>query len=81
MLQFSLDNLSTVGDTILNYTMYRYTPNEDGDVVPGSYVMQCNTVGSVGNSYIGRSPNDYIEKLASAEITTLLYPREKKKNR
>ena len=44
--------------------------------------MQCNTVGSVGNSYIGRIvPNDYIEKLASAEITTLLYPGEERRIR
>lgn len=70
-------SFSTVGDTILNYTAVQVYANEDGDVVPGSYIMQCNTVGSVGNSYIGRIvPNDYIEKLASAEITTLLYPGE-----
>lgn len=72
---------STVGDTILNYTAVQVYTNEDGDVVPGSYIMQCNTVGSVGNSYIGRIvPNDYIEKLASAEITTLLYPGEEEES-
>lgn len=72
---------STVGDTILNYTAVQVYANEDGDVVPGSYIMQCNTVGSVGNSYIGRIvPNDYIEKLASAEITTLLYPGEEEES-
>lgn len=74
-------SFSTVGDTILNYTAVQVYVNEDGDVVPGSYVMQCNTVGSVGNSYIGRIvPNDYIEKLASAEITTLLYPGEEEES-
>lgn len=74
-------SFSTVGDTILNYTTVQVYANEDGDVVPGSYVMQCNTVGSVGNSYIGRIvPNDYIEKLASAEITTLLYPGEEEES-
>lgn len=74
-------SFSTVGDTILNYTAVQVYTNEDGDVVPGSYVMQCNTVGSVGNSYIGRIvPNDYIEKLASAEITTLLYPGEEEES-
>ena len=74
-------SFSTVGDTILNYTTVQVYTNEDGDVVPGSYVMQCNTVGSVGNSYIGRIvPNDYIEKLASAEITTLLYPGEEEES-
>ena len=74
-------SFSTVGDTILNYTAVQVYANEDGDVVPGSYVMQCNTVGSVGNSYIGRIvPNDYIEKLASAEITTLLYPGEEEES-
>ena len=68
-------------DTILNYTALQVYANEDGDVVPGSYIMQCNTVGSVGNSYIGRIvPNDYIEKLASAEITTLLYPGEEEES-
>ena len=68
---------STVGDTILNYVCVQVYVDENGDVVPGSYVLQCNTIGSVGNSYIGRIvPNDYIEKLASAEITTLLYPGE-----
>lgn len=74
-------SFSTVGDTILNYTAVQVYANEDGDVVPGSYVMQCNTVGSVGNSYIGRIvPNDYIEKLVSAEITTLLYPGEEEES-
>lgn len=74
-------SFSTVGDTILNYTAVQVYANEDGDVVPGSYIMQCNTVGSVGNSYIGRIvPNDYIEKLASAEITTLLYPGEEEES-
>lgn len=74
-------SFSTVGNTILNYTAVQVYTNEDGDVVPGSYVMQCNTVGSVGNSYIGRIvPNDYIEKLASAEITTLLYPGEEEES-
>lgn len=74
-------SFSTIGDTILNYTAVQVYTNEDGDVVPGSYVMQCNTVGSVGNSYIGRIvPNDYIEKLASAEITTLLYPGEEEES-
>lgn len=74
-------SFSTVGDTILNYTAVQVYANEDGDVVPGSYIMQCNTVGSVGNSYIGRIvPDDYIEKLASAEITTLLYPGEEEES-
>lgn len=74
-------SFSTIGDTILNYTAVQVYVNEDGDVVPGSYIMQCNTVGSVGNSYIGRIvPNDYIEKLASAEITTLLYPGEEEES-
>lgn len=74
-------SFSTVGDTILNYTAVQVYTNEDGDVVPGSYIMQCNTVGSVGNSYIGRIvPNDYIEKLANAEITTLLYPGEEEES-
>lgn len=74
-------SFSTVGDTILNYTAVQVYVNEDGNVVPGSYIMQCNTVGSVGNSYIGRIvPNDYIEKLASAEITTLLYPGEEEES-
>lgn len=74
-------SFSTVGDTILNYTAVQVYVNEDGDVVPGSYIMQCNTVGSVGNSYIGRIvPNDYIEKLASAEIITLLYPGEEEES-
>lgn len=74
-------SFSTIGDTILNYTAVQVYANEDGDVVPGSYIMQCNTVGSVGNSYIGRIvPNDYIEKLASAEITTLLYPGEEEES-
>lgn len=68
---------STVGDTILNYTVQRAYTDEDGDVVAGSYVLTCNTYGAIGNSYMGRIvPNDYIEKLASAEITTLLYPGE-----
>lgn len=68
---------STIGDTILNYSIKEPYTDENGDVVAGNYVLTCNTVGAVGNSYTGRIvPNDYIERLASAEITTLLYPGE-----
>lgn len=72
---------STIGDTILNYSVLEPYTNEDGHVVAGSYVLTCNTYGAIGNSYMGRIvPNDYIEKLASAEITTLLYPGEEEEN-
>lgn len=74
-------SFSTVGDTILNYTVQGVYTDERGQVVAGSYVLTCNTYGAVGNSYIGRIvPNDYIEKLASAEITTLLYPGEEEES-
>lgn len=72
---------STVGDTILNYTVQDVYKGEDGVVVAGSYIMVCNTYGAIGNTYIGRIvPNDYIEKLASAEISTLLYPGEEEES-
>lgn len=46
-------------------------------VADGEYNVQCETLGDVGNSYLGNTvPIDYIEGLQTFEITEILIPGE-----
>jgi uncharacterized phage protein gp47/JayE len=66
---------STIRDTNpLNYIVTD-TYNEDGAVVPGSYQMTCETLGTAGNDYVGPLLQvTYLSDVASAEMTELLIP-------
>jgi uncharacterized phage protein gp47/JayE len=66
---------STVGtDTPLVYVVVE--PYKEGDVtIGGSYRMQCETAGTVGDSYSGELlPITFIPDLADAELTDILKP-------
>ena len=66
---------STVSD-VASLT-YVVTDNyyENNDVVEGSYKLTCETVGSIGNIYVGNLiPVDYVADLGSAIMTDLLVP-------
>lgn len=54
----------------LNYTLTQ-------KIEDGSYIVECETAGAVGNQYFGSLiPIDYIDGLESIEITELLIPGE-----
>lgn len=66
---------STISETeTLNYVVT--APYEiDGVVVPGSYQLTCETIGTVGNAYVGNlMPINYINGLSSAVMTDLIIP-------
>ena len=68
---------STIGmDTILNYSIVSaYTDSESDEVVAGDYNLQCETAGTVGNSYVGQlQPIEFVARLANATISTLITP-------
>lgn len=48
---------------------------EDEAPVAGTYILECEELGSIGNDYIGELiPIDYIQGLGSVEMTTLVVP-------
>lgn len=68
---------STIGmDTILNYTITSaYVDPETDEVVAGDYNLQCETAGTIGNSYVGQlQPIEFVARLANATISTLITP-------
>lgn len=68
---------NTIGmDTILNYTITSvYVDPETDEVVAGDYNLQCETAGTIGNSYVGQlQPIEFVARLANATISTLITP-------
>ncbi|HAT4315606.1 TPA: baseplate J/gp47 family protein [Clostridium perfringens] len=67
---------STVNDeTPITYKVIDVFKNENNIVVPGEYVVQCETIGTIGNGYIGDLlPITHINNLKSCKMTTLLVP-------
>lgn len=66
---------STISETeTLNYVVT--APYEvDGVIVPGSYQLTCETIGTIGNAYVGNlMPINYINGLSSAVMTDLIIP-------
>lgn len=46
-------------------------------ISPGQYQVQCESLGTVGNQYLGQMiPIDYIQGLETAELTEILIPGE-----
>lgn len=67
---------STVNEeTPITYKVIDVFKNEKNIVVPGEYVVQCETIGTIGNGYIGDLlPITHINNLKSCKMTTLLVP-------
>lgn len=60
-------------DKTLNYKVIDTFKNEKGVIVAGSYILQCETIGTVGNEYIGDLlPISHIGNLKSCKITSLI---------
>lgn len=56
----------------MNYTVIAPIDGE-----PGSYTVQCEEVGTIGNQYLGDMiPMNYIDGLETAELTEVLIPGE-----
>ncbi len=67
---------STINDdTSLTYKVIDVFKNESNRVVLGEYIVQCETIGTIGNGYIGDMlPITHINNLKSCKMTTLLVP-------
>lgn len=68
---------STVDETnLINFTVTEvYT--ENGETVPGSYILTCNQPGVIGNQYFGEIVPVYnLQGLATATLTDVLIPGE-----
>ncbi len=68
---------STVDETnLVNFTVTEvYT--EDGLTVPGSYILTCNQIGTIGNQYYGEIIPVYnLTNLATATLSDVLIPGE-----
>ena len=68
--------LSTVNED-LSYIVTEAYRDEHGLVIEGEYVLECETVGTVGNGYTGQIlPITYLSNIESARMTTLLEPAD-----
>ena len=68
---------STVSETnLVNFRVIGvYTQN--GETVPGSYILQCTETGTIGNQYFGEIvPLINLDGLATATLTDILIPGE-----
>lgn len=68
---------STVSETnLVNFRVISvYTQN--GETVPGSYILQCTETGTIGNQYFGEIvPLINLDGLATATLTDILVPGE-----
>lgn len=61
-------------DNVINYTVVEQYEN-DGVIVPGSYILECQLEGTIGNTYFGEIlPLTDMDTLGSATLTTILVP-------
>lgn len=68
---------STVSETnLVNFTVVEvYT--QEGETVPGSYILECNEEGIIGNKYFGEIvPVISLNNLAEATLSDILIPGE-----
>jgi uncharacterized phage protein gp47/JayE len=68
---------STVGETnLVNFTVIEVFSNE-GQTVPGSYILECTEAGVIGNQYFGEIvPVLNLNNLAEATLSDVLIPGE-----
>lgn len=67
---------STISDTnAINYTVSANYLDEDDIVVPGAYILTCESLGTAGNAYTGSLiPISYISGLATATMQSIINP-------
>lgn len=71
---FTPDTIDVTGQRF-NIGDVNYVVTEQ--ISPGQYQVQCETLGAVGNQYLGQMiPIDYIQGLETAELTEILIPGE-----
>lgn len=68
---------STISETNLVNFKVKEVYTEDGETVPGSYVMECTEAGTIGNEYFGEIvPLTNLTNLATATLSDVLIPGE-----
>lgn len=71
---FTPDTIDVTGQRF-NIGDVNYVVTEQ--ISPGQYQVQCESLGTVGNQYLGQMiPIDYIQGLETAELTEILIPGE-----
>lgn len=71
---FAPDTIDVTGQRF-NIGDVNYVVTEQ--ISPGQYQVQCESLGTVGNQYLGQMiPIDYIQGLETAELTEILIPGE-----
>lgn len=64
-------------DTPLNFAVIAPYIDTNGNKIEGKFVAQCETVGTIGNSYAGNIlPIDFVSGLATSTMSTLINPAE-----
>lgn len=68
---------STVGETNLINFVVKEVFTQNGQTVPGSYILECTQAGEIGNQYFGEIVPAYdITGLATATLADILTPGE-----
>lgn len=69
---------STISDyTTINYVITEVYKDEFDELVPGAYLLKCEELGSIGNSYSGSLiPIDNIPNLKTANLIDLIIPAQ-----
>lgn len=66
---------SRIDDLDIVYKVISIFTNTNGDVVPNAYLLECETEGITGNSYVGELlPITHINNLSKVELTSLITP-------
>lgn len=75
--EFTPTNIDVTGKRF-NIDEINYVVTEQ--ITPGTYKVQCETEGVVGNQYLGDMiPMEYIDGLQTASLTSVLFPVKMKK--
>ena len=66
--------IDTINNENLNYIVIDTFKDEDGNLIDGNYLLQCEKYGSIGNDYVGDLiPISNIDNLKSAQLRQNIY--------
>ena len=66
---------STINTDNLNYKVIDVFKDTDGNIIPNTYLLECEIEGTIGNGYIGDLlPITHINNLTTAKLTSLITP-------